>query len=957
MSEHQPDPPVSAPRIPTWVKWVGGALGVLLILYVGTALLLRALLDPRALAEWAEPRVEAALNRPVELDRVGLAFFPRFGVDVTGVQVLNLPEFGGPPLLEVERVRLNVAIRPLFRRRIEVGQVRIHDPVLRLRVDEDGRNNFGEFAPEGEEPREAREAGPPVDLAIRSIRMDGGRLEYESVPDSLRVVVRDVGLQAALELLRDGSWSVSSSTRAPEVVVVHPVLGRVPRTFQGVTLDADASAGPELAWLEVERGALFLEEAEFSLVGRVEDLLEPVRQVDLELRADGLDVPRFLTFLPPEMTDELPGRPEGVLDVLATLRGPLGVEVRPELRGTVSLRGGGLQTPEGVAVAEGVVGRIDLFNDSLSVRELEGRALDGPFTMSAAVHADSLLPFRADVRAAPRMERVGLVVELPPGTELAGQVDAALSIRGLAMDMGALAMDGTVDLRDFRGTFPDVAVPVGVGAGRFNLAGRNVSWQGVEVTLGSDRLVTGGTIRDYLVHVTGPEGDVPHITASVHAPRLNLDQIFPPEGDRDVTYGQVAFAHLGGRTLNGQSASEVARAKGFERPESLPASGELTLRVDTLYSEPFRLLAVDARVAFAPDLLQVTEARAGIFGGRLRTDMVVGLGEEEEQPFAFTLGVESVQAADFLAATSPLGRYIQGLLGLELEATGSVNRQLLPLASALGGAGRIQVSDGQILEAPITASLARSLARPALANPRFQDLAGRFRVEGASLIFEESLLALGTQEGELRYGGLIGLDGGLNLALRVAVPAARLDSDALAGTGFLEALAGRVVPREGPVYLGIRVGGTLTQPRLSPEGSLAVADVRQALEAEARERVQEVQAEGARRLQEAQDTVRAQVDAARDTAAARLEEERRRAEERAQEQLQRELEERGRGLLRRLRPDPTPPPDTVRPDTIPPDTIQPDTIPPDTIRRDTIPRDTIRPDTSRVDSGGSIFRL
>jgi hypothetical protein len=963
--DHVTSESTSRNRFPTWLKVAAGILGTVLVLWAGAALLLRALLDPQVVAQWAEPRAEAALNRPVSIEGVRLAFFPRFGADLTGVEVGNTPEFGeGLPLMEVDRVRLRVAFRPLLARRVEVSDVRIVNPVLRLLVDEEGRTNFGELAPAGDEPPAEVAATSPMDLAVRSFRLAGGRLEYESIPDSMAVVVNDIGVRASLDLLRDGNWSVASRTTAPEILAIHPILGAVPRTFSGVALDADVRAGPGFEWIEVDQGALDLEEARFGLTGRIEDLMEPIRRVNLALDATGVDVPRFLSFLPAEMLEGLPGSPQGMVDVAATLRGDLGVGVQPEFRGTVHVREAGLRTPTGEAVAEGILGRIELFNDSISVPELAGRVLGGPMSLGASLRSDSLIPFRADVRAEPHLDRVRHVVELPPGTELGGRAEVALRLTGLALDPASLSVDGTVDLRTFRGVFPELAVPVEIASGRLAFAGQQVSWDGMEVALGSERITTGGSVRGYLAGVTGPEGAIPQVDARVASRRLDLDRLFPPKGDEDITYGQIAFAHLGGRTIQGKSAAEVAREKGFVRPDSLPASGELRVRVDTLITAPWRLTDAVATVAFAPEVLQVTDAGAGVFGGRVGTSMVLGLGPEADQPFTLSLRVESVQAADFLQATTPAGRFIQGLLGLQMEATGTLDRLLLPGSTTLAGAGEARVADGQLLESPITSLLSRSLSRPEVASPRFREWAGLFRVEGSRLILDETLLALGAQEGELRFGGLIGLDGALDMAVRVAAPVAQLDSLALARTGFLQAAAGSLTPREGPVRLGLRLGGTVTQPRLSPEASLAMGDLRQTLHAE-----------GERRVQEVQDTVAARVDAMRDTAQARIDAERRRAEERAEEEarelerrLQREAQERGRGLLQRLRPDPTPPPadtarpdtvrrdtlrtDTIRTDTLQADTVPRDTIPRDTIPRDTIPRDTIPRDTLQIDPGG-----
>jgi hypothetical protein len=912
-----------------WAIVALSAVAAAILLYLGAAALLRAFLDPESLAEWVEPRAEAALNREVELDGVRLFFFPGFGAELQGIEVKNLPEFGGPPLARVERVRLRVALLPLLRRRIEVGEVRVEDPVLRLMVDADGRTNYGDLAPEPEDPpAEAREA--PADLAIRALRVSGGRLEYESVPDSLAVVLDGITVRASLDLLRDGNWSVASRSAAPEVRVLHPALGEGPRAFRSVALEADARAGPEFRWLEVDRGTLHLEDADFSVTGRMEDLMEPVRQVALELRADRLDVPRFFSFLPDELRASLPGRPEGTLNVVATLQGPLGVDVRPDLRGTVAIAAAGLRAPDDRALAEGLDGRIELHNDSIGIQGIRGRVLDGAFSLTAVVRNEPDFPFWTEIEAASRLERIQLIGALPDGVDVAGLSDTRLTVRGHALRPAEATVDGTVDVAGLRAVLPALAVPLSVPAGRLAFQGRGLSWDAVGVELGEDRLVTSGTLREYLAVLDGLEDTAPEMQARITSDRLDLDRIFPPKGDDEITYGQLAFARLGGRDLDGRSPEALAREQGFERPEAIPLDGEVRVTVGTLLTAPYHLTDVDALVTFTRDVLQVTEARASLFGGRVRGGMLVGLGPEAEQPFTFSMSVESVQAADFLSVSTPLGENVRGLLGLEMEASGTLDALLLPSATALAGNGRVRVTDGQVMETPVTRLLARSLSRPALANPRFQEWGGPFRIEGSRLVFDETLLALDAAEGEFRYGGGVGMDGSLDLAVRLAAPAARLDSLALARTGMLPAAVGPLSLREGTVRLGLRLGGSLTDPRLTPEASLALGDMRRTLEAEARERADALQAEGERRAQEARDTVGARAEALRDSVAAvrdslaaRAEEERRRLEERAAEEAQRELRERGRGLLQRLRP----PPDTTPPDTLRRDTLRTDTLP------------------------------
>ncbi len=709
-----------------------------------------------------------------------------------------------------------------------------------------------------------------------------------------------------------------------------------------MALETEATAGPEFEWLQVQRGTLRLEEAALGLSGRVESLDEPVRRVDLRVTAEELAVERLVTFLPDSLRETLPGAPSGWVAVSASIRGEAGPDLRPRLDGTVRIEEAGLLGSDGSTLAEAVDGTVELTNDGVTVRELGGRVLGGPFSLTANLGAESPYPFRASVEAAPDLARAAALAALPEGVELQGTVDARLSMAGRARTPSETGIDGSVTLKELEARDPRLGVPVRVGEGRIAFRGQEVGWEGLEVELGPDRVATSGTLEDYLA-VLETEGErLPRLTAEARSPHLDLDRVLPPEGDTAVTWGQLAFARLGGRALNGRTAEEAAREAGYQRPAPLPVVGELRVSADTLRSAPYTLTRAGARIAFSPELIQVSEITADLFGGRIGGEISLGLGDEPIEPFSVSLRVDAVEGAEFLATTSPLGRKIAGRLGLELSFGGGLDTLLLPDPNSIAGDGRARATEGRILETPLTARLASSLAQPALASPGFREWSGPFRLEGPTLRFDEALLAL--ESGDLRYGGLMGLDGSLDLGVRFALPAARVDSAALARTGLFQAVAGRIGGETSLVQLGLRIRGTLADPRIEPEASLAVGDLRRALEAQARERAEQLRAEAERRLQEQRDTARARVqalqdtaseraeavrdtaaqrvDALRDTAAARLDAQRRQLQEQAaeeREEAREELRDRGRGLLRRLLGGA----DTARGDTLPPDTTRP----------------------------------
>lgn len=879
---------------------VAGVLAALVVVYGVAAVLVHFLIDPQTLSAWVEPRMEAALNRDVQLEGARVRIFPTLGAELEGVEVGNLPDFQGPPLARVDRVRLAVAILPLFRGRVRVDEVRVESPRVHLAVAEDGVSNFGDLVPEGRdvEPDEGRS---PMELAIREIVVRGADLSYESAPDTLRFSLSGLEADASLERSATAGWRGGVEAASDAVALAHPALGDELR-LDGPGLRGEATAGEEFEWVEITDGVLILGGAELALSGRMEGLKDPTRTVDLSLQSEDLSIPGVFELLPDSAAARVPGRGTGTLAVDLRVRGSVGPDQRPVVRGEVQLQDVGFVDRSEEVLAEGVAGVLEIGEEVVEIREIRGTALGGPFTVSGTVAPDSALGFGLSVSGRPDLARAAGLAPFPEGTAIAGVVDAELELVGSGREPARTAIEGFAVAEGIRYEAPTLGVPVTVSSGRVDFVDDRAEWNEIPVDLGPDRLLVSGTLQRPLGLMAPGAEPIPGLEARVTGSRLDLDRVLPPRSDTAVTYGRLAFARMGQRTIQGRTAEEWATEKELALPDSLPMAGEVTLRLDTLISTPFRLEDVEATVAFTPALVGVTESRFVLYGGQVRSGFQVGVGGQEAQPFSLRVVTEGIRGGDFLARTSPLGRHLSGVLDLDLDVAGEVDRQMLPIPGTVSGGASTDLRDGRLEETPLTRALSQALSMANLASPTISRWTARMEVDGSTVRFLES--DLDTDVGPLAYGGSMGFDGSLDLGLRLSLASDRLDSLALEQSGLLGAVAGRLAGADGGAAprlgIGIAIRGTLSNPSLSPQVSLATGDLGDALEAAAREPAQQLRDTVQARVDAARDTATERARAVQDTVEERVRAEREEAEAEAREQAEdarRELEERARGFL------------------------------------------------------------
>lgn len=797
-----------AGRILTWIGW--GAAG-LLVLYLGAAVALRTLVPPETLARWAETRAEAALNRDVEIGGARLSVFPHLGMVLEQVTVGNLADFDGPPLARADRSELRVALLPLLRADVVVDEAVARGLDVRLQVDEDGDTNFGDLLPASEEPEPGSGPGPlPVSLAVRDVGFQRSRLEYRDRRTG-RLLLLD-SLEARGSLTRaepPGGWDGSLEAEGGRFTATLPSLREEPFRPGAVAARIGLRAGPRFGWIEVDEGTLDAGGVPLSLTGRVDSLRSPVRRLSLELGADSLDLPSLAGSAPAGALPDRVRSLAGTASLRVGVTGALGDGRVPDVGGVLRLRGAGASLAGRGRVAEGLSGTLRLRADTLALERLEGSVLDGPFRLSGTLSLDSAGAFSG------RLESAVDLAALSPGAGArggaSGRVEADLDLSGRSARPAETSARGTVLLREVALPADSPRAPVRVPRGTLRFEGRSVTWSDLPLSIGGDRLATEGRV-DRWAGFLADDGGLPAVRARASAGRLDLEHLLPwPDGS--PTYGQLLFARLGRDTLQGRSAGQWAEALRFARPASLPAGGTLELTVDSLLFEPYAFRSLEARVEFGPEWIRVPAARFDLFGGRVEQSVSVALGEQEARPFTFSLTARGLRAGDFLDTTSPLGRLLTGAMNLDLEATGRLDRALLPVRDSVLGRGRLAVEGGGLAENPVTGAVADLLSYPAFRSPSVQRVAVPFRVEGGSVRFDTARLA--TAAGALEWSGAAGLGGSLDLGARLLVPRSRLPEMSLEGAGIGGQRLSRLRGGEGPLELGLAVSGSVSSPRVS----------------------------------------------------------------------------------------------------------------------------------------------
>lgn len=810
----------------------GAVLALLLVGYLVAVLLLKSVLDPAGLADRLEPRISAVLNRPVSIEAARVHVFPRPAVRITGMRVENLGPFADVPLATVDEIRLDPRLLPLLRRRVEIDRVVVLGPRALLRVDAEGRNNFGDFVPEGEDRTETAATG--MSLEVRRLEIRDGRLGYRDARTGRLAQLDGLGVVAAVARATDEGIRLDGAASVDSARFAWPPT--ISREVRGLPLELTAAlrTGPRFGWAEIDSGTLDVRSIGLRIRGRVDSLRAAERTLDLDVSAQRLPLAELVASLPDSLRSRIAYRVEGEADVHVQISGPMGPGARPQVEGLVTVRGAAARDREGRAVLEDGAAEVVIRGARAEIERIEGRLFGGPLEARGSVGLDSTAAWELTVQMRPQLEAMTRALpppaDPPPGWKpisATGEAAVDAGVTGRLATPGATRATGSVVLREAEIAGGRLEVPVRIEDGRLELRGDRAVWRNLALRVGSDEIVTSGSLSDLFAR--SAPGRLPAVDADVRARRLDLDALRGARPD-EIGYGRIAFAHLGGRSLDGRSAEEVARDRSLRRPDRLPLRGEVRLSADTVFSSPYRLTGVRGRALLSPDRVVVEDLAFAAYGGSGTGRLVTRLGAQESEPFLLDLDLRGVRAERFLAETTPLGGLVQGSLSLDLTLDGGLDRLLLPVRAVLQGGGALEIRDGRLGSGPVSAALASFLRIPGLDTLSFSRWTSPFEVRDGAVRLSEGRIS--APDLALLLSGAVGFDGGLDLGLLLRPDETRARQIVASG-GPASALLDGFLRTGAPLEIGILVGGTARDPRFELDPAALERAAQRAAEAAA----------------------------------------------------------------------------------------------------------------------------
>ncbi len=790
--------------------------GAVLLLVIGSVVALKLVFTPEKLRALVVPRLEAALGREVQLSAVRLRLFPRIAVRLDEVAVASPAGFSSDPMLQIDALDLQVKLRPLLRREIVLGQVRLLNPLIRYEVLSDGTNNFsglGGGRDTEEDVAGDAAAAAAAGLLVTDLAIRGGRMVYADARSGRRA---EFGIDARVSVERgEENTAILESSGRVELTDIRARLSGEPNdTIAWPEARIEYALALDMAGDSISLREARLELGELSLSSSgVMRGLRRERMLDLNVESDEIDIARLLASLP---GDHYPGlRARGRLMFSLKASGSLVTDPGPTVSGTAELR----ELDVDYVGYEGLIangdGTLVLSMEALTVRDFTARLLGQP--MEARFTISNFKDPIIDGRLSGDLDLARLAALQDDPLPVTGGASFQLEIAGPLKRRERLRLTGPVQLTDVNYQNESLAVPARIASGSVHLTGAGIILEELPIEIGTSEFRLSLTGDDVIPMALAREkaNTVPTLEFTLTSDRFNLHELTGGDPSADdgagLGYPNLVTARLAGRDVDGRDPGEIA-AEHYSLPAMPPLEVVGRVMIAELINPPTDGRDIAFDLVLRNGVLEVKNLEGELYGGAVAGALEVDFSSASAPfPLHYEISLQGANAGAFVSRWTRLGEALTGAVDFTVGGSALLDESLLPAPEAVNAEGRTTFSDGRFLDFGPANSLLDRFGLDDAASSAFQRLGGPFKIEGGALLLEGWRLIAGDLKANI--DGSAGLGGTLDLSLGIEVPQSTLEkAGLLRGSGALSGLLGQLTGSNESIELSLRIGGTVSQP-------------------------------------------------------------------------------------------------------------------------------------------------
>ncbi len=774
---------------------LGGLFALLLVL-----LLVLPLIFKNQIASRAKEAANRSVNARVDWRDAGLGFFrhfPNLTLRLDDLTVANTGKFQGDTLAAIRHLGVVLSLPSvvgyaLSSKPIVVRGVDLDQPKLNLIALEDGTANWDISR---QTPAASPQTSKAMSVSLRQFAINDGAISFDNRRARLKATVKGYDQSLSGDFSQK-QVAVKTKADADTVSVSFAGVPYLNRVRLGLNADVAADLANKVYTLKTTD--LSLNDLKLGVTGSARSTGK-LLGLDLAFKAPSTKFLSILSLVPAVYAHDFDKvKTSGGFTLDGRIKGEYGDSAFPGFAINAKVDNAAFQYPDLPLPARDIVMDLALTNpggsaDStvVNLSRFHVRMGSNPVDASLVVRTPVSDP-NVDLRMKGKVDLADVrrTVKLEKVDQLTGTIaaDAAVKARMSAIDKqqyDRVAASGTVDVTGLTLKGEALPHPLAIQQASLTLAPQRAQLTQFTGTVGSSDLRATGSIDNLISYAF--RDDTLKGTATVQSNHFDLDEWRSGEGDLQIipVPPKIDFG-----------INATVKELTYDNLKMTGATGKLRIKDQRATLQDFRMNTLGGQI---------------VLNGSYDTKILA-------KP-AFDVGLKLIkidipsafQAFTTVQMFAPVAKYASGTVNTDVNLSGDLGKNMLPLFKALTGRGSFQSQNVALRNFPGMEKLVDVTKLQILNNPTMQALKAGFQIKDGRLVTQPFTVKLaGTS---MSVAGSNGIDQTMDYTLGLRLPKSLVGGadQAIAG---LASKAGFNLGAASEVPLNIGLSGKITDPNV-----------------------------------------------------------------------------------------------------------------------------------------------
>lgn len=807
------------------IKYSGITLLVLFILLLAAPLLFK-----KQIVRQVKKAANEQLNAVIDFDddiRFGfIRNFPNANLGIKNLSVIGRDPFEGDTLAYADQLNIVIDLKSLFGDEgYRIRDVRLEKPYVQLLVDTSGHVNWDIMKPDETETELAAAETTSFKAALQQYSIQDGRLIYSDRGLGFYMEADHLDHTGKGDFTQD-IFNLSTTSRARALTIAYsgiPWLNRLE-----TDLDADIHIDMNQYKYSFTGGEARFNGLNLGVEGWV---AMPGDDIDLDIafEAPEADFKNLLSLIPAIYQKDFESlQASGTANIEGRVQGIYNDDRMPGFDFNLTVRDGRFQYPSVPEALSDVNMNIAVANEdgdmdhtTIEVSRLHFQMGSNPFDARLLVHhpvSDPLID--GEVTGKLNLDDVSKIYPLEEGTKIGGLLDMDIGVKGRLSAMEAKKFDdfqtrGHVKADNVVYQTPSLEQNVTVHQGELQFTPQRINLRQLAVNIGKSDLQADGSLDNLFGYLFGKD---------------NL------QGTLDFRSSLLDVNEMMGAAAVTESvpADSVGAVEAIVLPRNIDFS--LNTRIDRFFYDNLDLKNIRGNVTVRDGVLALQGAQADLLQGTTRLSGTYDSRNPETPKADFSFQADKIdirsafETFNTVKILAPIAEFVQGSFSGDISLSTLLNKNLFPQLTSLNSLGKIDIPDLKIKGFEPIQQLASTLGIATLKEWDLQKLFLQFKVDDGYLHVQPFDFAV--QGIKMNVAGKNGLNKDIDYTLDLEIPRKMLGNADNALTRLVDQanqLTKEKIELGETVKTQVRLGGTITQPKVSLDLSEEKARIEQTI--------------------------------------------------------------------------------------------------------------------------------